>query len=268
MRNKWVGDCAATDAESQRLCLHSLIWATEQPCLQAFWIHQLSRCNTRFQHNVSDRLPSWNYLNEFMYKPTVWTYSHLQYNNIANWCCSQTGTNSKTRTLDYFRTAVFHKDFLLQLLTYFRIFRKCLLDNRGWVLPLILIVIYKVQKSCDFHFYINPVPGATQKKWAATALGWKQFLHNLIALCCYSLTCAVCICQFTEMFALRSNLMGLVHLCANIWKPFIQFFQWDLLTRFQHFALWNNSWGTTCSFFRNILNSAKILPRGVSSPLA
>lgn len=77
MLTKWVGDCAATDAESQSLRLHSLIWATEELCLQAFWIHQLWRCNTRFQHNVSDRLPSWNYLNEFMYKPTVWSFGHL-----------------------------------------------------------------------------------------------------------------------------------------------------------------------------------------------
>lgn len=107
-----------------------------------------------------------NYLNQCVYKPTVWTFGHLLYNNIANevQLVLQPGSNKQMNicTLDYFQAAVFFQDFCCSC-TYFRIFIKCFSDNRGWVLPPILIVIYKVQKSCDFHFYIDSVSGATQR---------------------------------------------------------------------------------------------------------
>lgn len=226
MLNKWVGDCAATDVESQRLRLHSLIWATEEPCLQAFWIHQLSRCNTRFQHDVSDRLPSWNYLNEFMYKPTVWTFGHLLYNNIANWCLTDAGARQE-------QTEKHAPWIIFELLFSFKIFaaaahlfqdlQKVPLGQPWLGIATDSYSYLQGSKIMRFPFLYQPSSWGNAKKWAAIALEWKQFLHNLIALCCYSLTCAVCICKFTEMFASRSNLMGLVHLCANIWKQFTQF---------------------------------------------
>lgn len=271
MLNKWVGDCAATDAESQSL--HSLIWATEELCLQAFWIHQLSHCNTRFQHNVSDRLPSWNYLNEFMYKPTVWTFGHLLYNNMANWCSTDAAARQeqaeKHMHLGLFSNCCFPSRFLLQLLTYFRIFRKCLLDNRGWVLPPILIVtVFTRFKNHAISIFIWTQFLGQRKKMSCYCTGTETIFAQLNCLVLlFSYVCSLHLpVHWNVCIEVKSN--GFCAFTCKYLEAICSVFQRDLLTRFEHFALWNNSWGTTCSFFRNILISAKILPRGLSSPLA
>lgn len=112
--------------------------------------------------------------------------------------------------------------FLLQL-HLFQDFHKVLLWQPWLGIATVSYSYLQGSKIMRFPFLYRLSFWRNTKKWATTALEWKQLLHNLIALCCYSLTCAVCVCQFTEMFASRSNLMGLVHLCANIWKLFIQF---------------------------------------------
>lgn len=145
-------------------------------------------------------------------EPTVWALlGHLLSNHIANdvQLVLQPGSNKQkiVYTLDHF--PAFSQDVFLQLLTYFSVFLKCFSDNRGRVWPQFLIVIYEVQKSRDFHFYIDSAPSATrQKKCAAAALEWKQLLHNLIAWWYHSLTFAVCVCQFTEIFPSRSKSNG------------------------------------------------------------
>lgn len=103
---------------------------------------------------------------------------------MFNWCCSQTGTNRKT----YAPRTIF------ELLFSFKIFAAAAhlfqdLQKVPLGQPWLGIAtdsyrdrIYKVQKSCDFHFYINPVPGATQKKMSCYCTGMETIFAQLNCL--------------------------------------------------------------------------------------
>lgn len=141
---------------------------------------------------------------------------------MFNWCCSQAVTNRKIYAPWIIFRLLFSFKIFAAAAHLFPDFYKVLLGQTWLGIATNSYSYLQGSKIMRFPFLHQLSSWYNTKKSVATALEWKQLLHNLIALCCYSLTCAVCVCHFTEMFASRSNLMGLVHLCANIWKSFIQ----------------------------------------------
>lgn len=182
---------------------------------------------------------------------------------MLNWCCSQPLTN---RT---FSGCCFFWRFLLQLLPFFGgIFIKFFSDNRGCVLPPILIVVYKVKKNRAISIFISTQFLAQHKEMSRYCTRMETAfaqLNCLVLLFSYGCSLRLPV-HWNVCIKVKSNGFG-AFMCKYSEAIYLVLW-WDLLNRFPHFALWNNSCGTTCSLFRNVLNAARIPPRGLSSPLA